>query len=137
MARAARKAGFWQSLRELPDRTPLRVKMMSAVLALVTIALVVISVAGIQILKANLLSPYDSALETNFGGAVSHVGQTSQTAGPAARGLALPLTGYPVAAASTRSYSRSGISSWGWGEQPGLRCRRRPSRQIRHGSPLI
>jgi len=66
MARAARKAGFWQSLRQLPDRTPLRVKVITAVLALVTIALVVISVAGIAILKSSLLGPYDSNLESGF-----------------------------------------------------------------------
>ncbi|HEY2078517.1 MAG TPA: HAMP domain-containing protein, partial [Streptosporangiaceae bacterium] len=71
MATAAPRSGFWRSVRELPGRTPLRVKLMTAVLALVTIALVVISVAGIQILKTSLLSPYDSELETTIGAVLS------------------------------------------------------------------
>jgi two-component system OmpR family sensor kinase len=80
MAQAPTSAGFWQSLRELPGRTPLRVKLMTAVLALVAIALVVISVAGLQILKTNLLGPYDSTLEANIGGggAASRVGDYLQ-----------------------------------------------------------
>jgi two-component system, OmpR family, sensor kinase len=71
MAQAGNRAGFWRSVRQLPDRTPLRVKMMSAVLALVAIALVVISFAGIGILKASLLGPYDSSLESTIGGVVN------------------------------------------------------------------
>jgi two-component system OmpR family sensor kinase len=63
MARTAGRAGFWQSLRDLPERTPLRVKLMTAVLALVTIALIVISVAGIAILKNSLLGPDDSGMQ--------------------------------------------------------------------------
>jgi two-component system, OmpR family, sensor kinase len=73
MAQPGNRAGFWRSVRQLPDRTPLRVKMMSAVLALVAIALVVISVAGIQILKTSLLGTDDSALESQVGSAVHSV----------------------------------------------------------------
>ena len=73
MAQAGNRAGLWRSVRELPGRTPLRVKMMTAVLALVTIALVVISVAGLQILKSSLLGPYDSTLETEIGSAANRV----------------------------------------------------------------
>ena len=39
MAQAGRSGGFWQSVRDLPGRTPLRVKLITAVLALVAIAL--------------------------------------------------------------------------------------------------
>src|SRR5271165_5774988 len=67
MVQAGRSGGFWHSLRELPGRTPLRVKLITALLALVAIALVVISVAGIQILKSNLLRPYDSELQGSIG----------------------------------------------------------------------
>ena len=63
MEQAQRSAGFWRSVRELPSRTPLRVKLITALLALVAIALAVISVAGIAILKSNLLEPYDAGLE--------------------------------------------------------------------------
>lgn len=72
MAQASR-TGFWRSLRDLPGRTPLRVKLMSAVLALVAIALLVISVAGIQILKSTLLGPYDSELQGQIGVASGYV----------------------------------------------------------------
>ena len=44
----SRSAGFWGTVRSLPGRTPLRVKLITAVLALVGIALAVISVAGIS-----------------------------------------------------------------------------------------
>jgi len=67
MAQPGNRAGFWRSVRQLPDRAPLRVKMMSAVLALVAIALVVISFAGIGILRSSLLGPDDSTLESSIG----------------------------------------------------------------------
>jgi two-component system, OmpR family, sensor kinase len=46
MSSAGRTGRAWQRLRALPDRTPLRVKLITAVLALVIIALAVISLAG-------------------------------------------------------------------------------------------
>jgi len=67
MAQAGNRAGFWRSVRQLPDRTPLRVKMMSAVLALVAIALVVISVASVSFLRSSLLGQADSQLTTLVG----------------------------------------------------------------------
>jgi two-component system, OmpR family, sensor kinase len=65
MATTTRSPGFWQSARELPARMPLRIKLITAVLALVAMALVGISVVGITILRNTLLSPYDSTLTTN------------------------------------------------------------------------
>jgi signal transduction histidine kinase len=59
----SRSAGFWGTIRSLPRRTPLRVKLITAVLALVAIALVVISVAGISILRSYLLDQADAQLE--------------------------------------------------------------------------
>jgi two-component system OmpR family sensor kinase len=58
----SRSAGFWGTVRSLPRRTPLRVKLITAVLALVAIALVVISVAGISILRSYLLDQADAQL---------------------------------------------------------------------------
>ena len=52
--------GFWTSVRQLPERTPLRVKLITAVLALVAIALVVISVAGLAFLRDYLLNQADN-----------------------------------------------------------------------------
>jgi two-component system, OmpR family, sensor kinase len=55
----------WQSVRALPERTPLRVKMITAVLVLVAIALAVISFTTISVLRSYLLQPYDSTLENS------------------------------------------------------------------------
>ena len=67
MAQAGNRAGFWRSVRRLPDRTPLRVKMITAVLALVAVALVVISVAGVSFLRSSLLGQADSQLTALVG----------------------------------------------------------------------
>jgi two-component system, OmpR family, sensor kinase len=62
--------GFWPSVRQLPERTPLRVKLITAVLALVAIALVVISVAGLAFLKNYLLNQADSGASATAGNQV-------------------------------------------------------------------
>lgn len=64
----------WGSLRGLPDRTPLRVKMVTAVLALVAIALAVISIAGISVLKNYLLDQADRTLQSYAHQAEGYVG---------------------------------------------------------------
>jgi two-component system, OmpR family, sensor kinase len=53
---------LWQKIRYLPERMPLRTKLISAVLVLVSLALLVITVLGNAILKDYLLAPYDSYL---------------------------------------------------------------------------
>jgi two-component system OmpR family sensor kinase len=73
MATTSRSPGFWQSVRELPARTPLRIKLITAVLALVAMALVGISVAGITILRNTLLGPYDNALSSSQSSDVGNV----------------------------------------------------------------
>jgi two-component system, OmpR family, sensor kinase len=62
MATAGGRSGFWQSVRDLPGRMPLRAKLISAVLLLVAIALVVISVAGLSVLRGYLLGAADDQL---------------------------------------------------------------------------
>src|ERR1017187_167476 len=57
---------FLRSARELPKRMPLRVKLITAVLALVAIALAVISVAGISFIRSYLLNQADTQLETLY-----------------------------------------------------------------------
>ena len=54
--------GPWQAVRRVSDRTPMRVKLIAAVLALVAIALAVISVAGLAYLRSYLISQADSQL---------------------------------------------------------------------------
>jgi two-component system OmpR family sensor kinase len=58
----ARSRGLWRSARQLPGRTPLRVKLIAAVLALVTAALAVISIAGIAFMRGYLLNQADKEL---------------------------------------------------------------------------
>ncbi len=62
MAQAGHRTGFWRSVRRLPERTPLRVKLITAVLALVAIALAVISILGIGFLRSYLLGQANSQL---------------------------------------------------------------------------
>src|ERR1700747_2010374 len=63
MTQSGTRTGFWRSVRGLPERTPLRVKVISAVLALVAIALLVTSFAGISYVRGYLLNRADSQLE--------------------------------------------------------------------------
>jgi two-component system OmpR family sensor kinase len=58
---------IWKSARRLPDRAPLRVKLITAVLALVVIALVVISLTGVWFLRSYLIGQADQALESGPG----------------------------------------------------------------------
>ena len=53
---------LWRSVKDLPGRTPLRIKLIAAVLALVTAALAVISIAGIAFLRSYLLGQVDDQL---------------------------------------------------------------------------
>src|SRR5215472_6940826 len=62
MAHPPRARGLCRSVKELPARTPLRIKLIAAVLALVTAALAVISVAGIAFLRGYLLKQADDQL---------------------------------------------------------------------------
>ena len=91
MAATPRAAGFWQNLRELPGRMPLRTKIISALLALVAIALVVISVTGITILRSNLLGPYNTSLDDNIDGASRYVAQYIQNPTTPQSGLDVAL----------------------------------------------
>ncbi|SEG79139.1 two-component system, OmpR family, sensor kinase [Thermomonospora echinospora] len=59
IAAPARKPG---PLRSLSDRTPLRVKLIAAVLVLVTVGLTVISVAGVGVLRGYLVEQTDEQL---------------------------------------------------------------------------
>jgi two-component system OmpR family sensor kinase len=54
--------GFRESVRRLPDRTPMRVKLVTAVLALVAIALATISIAGLGFLRSYLIGQADTSL---------------------------------------------------------------------------
>jgi two-component system, OmpR family, sensor kinase len=66
MSSAGGVSRTWQRLRGLPDRTPLRVKMITAVLALVIIALLVISFAGQAVYRHYLTQQAENHLITYF-----------------------------------------------------------------------
>ena len=67
MAVTSPPARLWTAARQLPGRTPLRVKLITAVLALVLVALAAISFAGISFLSRYLLGQADDQLTTLTG----------------------------------------------------------------------
>jgi two-component system, OmpR family, sensor kinase len=66
MAMSGRMGRAREGLRELLDRTPLRVKLITVVLGLVAIALAVISVVSISVLNRDLLGQADTQLNTLY-----------------------------------------------------------------------
>ncbi len=62
----------WERLRGLPARTPLRVRLITAVLTLVIIALAAISFAGISFLRSYLLGQADNQLQALANEAATH-----------------------------------------------------------------
>ncbi|HXS65749.1 MAG TPA: HAMP domain-containing sensor histidine kinase [Streptosporangiaceae bacterium] len=56
----------WDRLRRLSDRTPLRTKVLTAMLALVGVALVIISVAGVLVFRDYLTNRADSEVRQQF-----------------------------------------------------------------------
>jgi two-component system OmpR family sensor kinase len=66
--RAARR---WQALRDLPDRTSLRTKLITGLLALVIVAVAAISVSSVWVLRSYLTSQDDSQLKAIYTSAVS------------------------------------------------------------------
>src|SRR6266581_3216361 len=74
MAEPSALARTWRAARQLPSRTPLRVKLISALLTLVAVALTAISIAGISVLKSYLLGQADQQLTSLTGqyGQVQH-----------------------------------------------------------------
>ena len=61
------RGSFWERFRRLPDRTPLRVKMITALLALVAIALTTISVAGLIAFQSYLRDQAAHQVNVIFG----------------------------------------------------------------------
>ena len=55
-----------RAIRRLSERTPLRVKLITAVLALVTIALGAIGVASVYVLHSYLTTQSDTELKDDF-----------------------------------------------------------------------
>jgi two-component system, OmpR family, sensor kinase len=58
----------WDAFRRLSDRTPLRTKLITAVLALVILALAAISIASVYMLRSYVTTRQDSSLTQTFDG---------------------------------------------------------------------
>jgi two-component system, OmpR family, sensor kinase len=54
----------WRAVQRLSSRTPLRTKLVAALVALVIFALAALGIAGISILRGYLLGPYDNGLQS-------------------------------------------------------------------------
>jgi len=76
------RGGVWERLRRLPDRTPLRVKMITALLALVAIALTTISVAGLIAFQSYLRDQAAHEVNVVFGERASQLSGQSGSFGP-------------------------------------------------------
>src|SRR5580693_2618681 len=72
-ARGARARGArpWAALRDLSDRTSLRTKLITGLLALVIVAIAAISISGVWVLRSYLTSQDDSQLRSIYTSAVS------------------------------------------------------------------
>jgi two-component system, OmpR family, sensor kinase len=68
----ARTTRSWQALRDLSDRTSLRVKLITALLALVAVALVAISLSSGWVLRSYLTSQDDNVLRSTYNIVVSN-----------------------------------------------------------------
>jgi two-component system OmpR family sensor kinase len=73
--------------QRLSDRTPLRTKLITAVLALVIVALAVISVASVVLLRTNLTTQQDPKLRSSFANTVARVGNGTINAPAGATGI--------------------------------------------------
>src|SRR5215831_2944468 len=103
----------WESLRKLPERTPLRVKLVSALLALVAIALTVISVSSLVVFRGYLQHQTEKQLLSLIDQAVF----ASQHGGP--RGPAFSLPGYVVELRDAQGNLVPGFGSWQDLDNPG------------------
>jgi two-component system, OmpR family, sensor kinase len=77
----------WRVLRDISDRTPLRTKLITALLALVAAALVAISVSSGWVLRSYLTTQDDGVLQSIYNSAVSNGIDTGQ-GNPPVPGLA-------------------------------------------------
>ncbi len=125
--------GFWRSARQLPSRTPLRVKLIAAVLALVTVALAVISIAGIAFLRGYLLHQADQELANTarYGQIPLRVqaflagGQTQPSNG------GISVQWLPKQVPCSKSSPSSPDSAWAW------TGRMVPGPAVNHDSPWL
>ena len=112
--------------QRLSDRTPLRTKLITAVLALVIVALAVISVASVVLLRTNLTTQQDPKLRSNFDRYVASASSITATPGATeitTSGLLLGLqgTGGQLTSPNSQGQSFPGMGNLrGQGSLPSL-----------------
>ena len=99
-------AGPWQAAKGMSGRVPLRVKLITAVLALVAIALVVISVSSLVVFRNYLEDRADTQLKLLQQQAVSIL------SGPGPRGPALGLADYVVELRDSQGQLVANTGNW-------------------------
>jgi two-component system, OmpR family, sensor kinase len=114
-SRAARRR---QALRDLPDRTSLRTKLITGLLALVIVAVAAISVSSVWVLRSYLTSQDDSQLKSVYS-AINEQGLN-----PLTPGVAYQLHGILIAVQEPRiplsaSGQQGGPPGYGGDRQPG------------------
>jgi two-component system, OmpR family, sensor kinase len=110
----------WQALRDISDRTPLRTKLITALLALVAAALVAISVSSGLVLRSYLTTQDDSQLQAIYNGIISNLASSSNPDGfqavPGQAGVlkgTSVLIGVQAPGNSLIPGGQSGIGNWG------------------------
>jgi two-component system, OmpR family, sensor kinase len=66
--------GLWEPLKQLSGRTPLRTKLITAMLALVIMALAAISITSVVVLRQYLYTQRDAQLQAVFGRTMNEIG---------------------------------------------------------------
>ena len=105
----------WQALHDLSDRTPLRTKLITALLALVAVALVAISVSSGWVLRSYLTTQGDSQLQAAFNSRRQQPRRTASCPGRSIRSRARTCW-WECRSRETRSAipgGQSGIANWG------------------------
>jgi two-component system, OmpR family, sensor kinase len=104
----SRAAGRWQALRDLPDRTSLRTKLIIGLLALVIVAIAAISISGVWVLRSYLTSQDDSQLRAVYTSVVSQgvslaPGEIYRVGGTSNIFLGVQEPGNPLSASGSQS----------------------------------
>jgi two-component system OmpR family sensor kinase len=101
-------AGHWRAVKKLPDHVPMRIKLITALLALVVIALAVISVSSLVVFRNYLEDRADAQLR----GLVVQAENNPGVGGPSSP--AFSLAGYVI---ELRDAHGQPITNWGTWQQ--------------------
>jgi two-component system OmpR family sensor kinase len=93
------RARPFAAFRRLSDRTPLRTKLITAVLALVILALVAISIASVYMVRTSVITQRDSQLQAVFNSVAATPTQLLQKP----PGFAYSVQGFPAVVAGIQS----------------------------------